>query len=346
MNKNHILISSRARPYIRGKKDPVLHAHIKQTLAQHPHLTLNSIADKTHASRTQVRNIKLQQSQQQQEQQQEEKQQQHNNNKKKQKNIRAHTIGSEGDFFLQTICNSETPLTLPQLQQTLTQCTNQTFTKQTIRDHLRELGIVHQVAIRVDPRKLTSENINYYLHYLHWMSQLTPDQVIHLCFFDECRVDKTGIFCSYCAKKRSFVLQPCVGDNIFIFYFLNDKIDAGAVVVWGHRGCRPTTPAYKRSFVTETFNVTVLISLSLQPPVRFTMQKEAGNSFTFVEFIRGCLEDFPQGLTVIGDNCSFHCKGEFCQFNIYQRYSKKKKSKQSMNPIQAKQTLRKRERPL
>jgi len=49
-----------------------------------------------------------------------------------------------------------------------------------------------QRAKRVDPRKFSQANTDYYLRYAHWMETLQPCEALKLAFFDEARVDLTG----------------------------------------------------------------------------------------------------------------------------------------------------------
>ncbi len=85
--------------------------------------------------------------------------------------------------------------------------------------------------------------------------------------------------------------------------------DEGALKLWSRKGIRPTVDAYKRSFVKERFTITVMTTLIAERPCIFKIQSETGTAFTFVEFLTEALPSIAPHSVVLGDNCSFHCKG-------------------------------------
>ncbi len=82
------------------------------------------------------------------------------------------------------------------------------------------------------------------------------------------------------------------------------------IKVWNHKGIRPSSTAYKASFVRESFTISVITTLADTTPLVLKIQEEHGDSRSFVDFVTSALPFIFPGGVVIGDNCSFHCKGE------------------------------------
>ncbi len=80
--------------------------------------------------------------------------------------------------------------------------------------------------------------------------------------------------------------------------------------MWSRKGVRPTVAAYKRSFVKERFTITVMTTLGGDMPCVYKLQSETGTAFTFVDFLTEALPSIAPNSVVLGDNCTFHCKGE------------------------------------
>jgi len=61
--------------------------------------------------------------------------------------------------------------------------------------------------------------------------------------------------------------------------------------------------------VKESWTITVLTTLAHNPPIFYSITQGASNSEKFVIFMADALPFIWPGGFVVGDNCSFHCKG-------------------------------------
>jgi hypothetical protein len=55
------------------------------------------------------------------------------------------------------------------------------------------MSVPSSVCLHVLTVLHVSDNMEYYEHFTNWQSELTPDDICGLRFFDECRVDLTGV---------------------------------------------------------------------------------------------------------------------------------------------------------
>lgn len=97
---------------------------------------------------------------------------------------------------------------------------------------------------------------------------------------------------------------------LFYFFFFHIASDAGQLVLWSKQGARPTVHAVKKSFIKESWTITLLTSLVHNPPIVFVCTPDASNAETYVDFVSDCIPFLWPGGALICDNCSFHCKGK------------------------------------
>lgn len=270
--------SKSGRVFKPGQKDEVLRQHIQEISAQFPELSVSNIATIAKCSNALAHNILK---------------------KPKHDRVRLpreHSLGEADLLFISELCSSTPNSTLRSIRDSHSAAFGSTFHISSF-SRLIKGRITKQVANRVDPRKLSPENCEYFLQYLHWQQSLSFEMSLKLCFFDEARIDLTS-------ESTWYLFRNCFWRQ------LDRCTDTGQIHMYSQRGVRPTLLSQRRSFVQESYSLTVLTTMVDTLPLVFNIQKETGTSFTFVDFLADVLPYLSPNAIVIGDNCSFHCKGE------------------------------------
>ncbi len=174
MRHTPLKVSRSGRVYRPGKIDETLRQHVLEVIDKHPDLSERAIAKLTMASPSFVHSIR-----------------------RPAPPLtpvpHKHTLNTkESRVYLTALCDSQKPESLAQIQSSFEKDFGERFDTRTFGRAMETAQLTKQVAIKVDPRKFTEGNCDYYLRFRHWQECLTTADSLHLCFFDEAHVDKTS----------------------------------------------------------------------------------------------------------------------------------------------------------
>lgn len=213
--------------------------------------------------------------------------------------------------------------------------TGETFHSSTVYKNVgKHMNLTPQVGMRVDPRKFTDENMEYYLSFLDWRMNLSLDDILGIKTFDECRVDQTSMFVVCCLLFVVHCLLFVV-HLLFSFYVhsINNThfIDLGKVKVWAVRGETPVVEGWKKSAITQSYTVTILTTLTNDPPLAYNIIEGNSNAQYHLNFFSNTAQQhIHEGDTVLGDNLNYHCYG--WSADCVQLVVRDKKARYTMQP--------------
>lgn len=168
-----ILQNTRGRYFRWGKKNPLLGDLIRQSKKDNPHWTITEIANQTQASVSTVHKSIYQK-------------------EKVKKKERQHVLGEPALHLALALISDAEQSSLTSIKQQIDSALGENFHLSSYSRLLKN-RVSKRVAKRVDPRKFSEQNMEYFLKYVYWQNCLPIDDSMKLAFLDEARIDRTGV---------------------------------------------------------------------------------------------------------------------------------------------------------